>query len=101
MTADHSTNIDEATYTDEDRIAPYPQEALLVDVVAEMSAERILCTSPGLAQFAGARRSELPIAVVTCTYLDAYRAGLASATLARCPAQFADSMHRSARRPGR
>ena len=79
MPPDHSTNLDDPSITDEDRIAPYPQEALLVDVVAEMSAERILCTSPGLAQFAGAAASALPIAVVTCTYLDAFRANLASA----------------------
>ena len=61
-----------------DKVAPYPQESLLVDAVAEMSGERLICTSPGLAQFAGAAAQALPHAVVSCVYLDAYRANLAS-----------------------
>jgi 16S rRNA (guanine1207-N2)-methyltransferase len=59
-------------------IAPYPQEALLIDAVAQISGRRVLCTSPGLAQFAGAIATALPEAVVHCTYLDLYRANLAS-----------------------
>jgi 16S rRNA G1207 methylase RsmC len=43
-----------------------------------MSGQRLICTSPGLAQFAGAAARALPRAVVTCTYLDLYRANLAS-----------------------
>jgi len=60
-------------------VAPYPQESLLLDVVAEVAGERILCTSPGLAQFAGAAAMVHPRASVTCTYLDLYRAELALA----------------------
>jgi 16S rRNA (guanine1207-N2)-methyltransferase len=58
-------------------VRPYPQEALLIDVVAEMSGGRVICTSPGLAQFAGAAAQTLPSADVICTYLDLYRANLA------------------------
>jgi 16S rRNA (guanine1207-N2)-methyltransferase len=57
---------------------PHPQEAALIDVVSEMRGHRLLCTSPGLAQFAGRAAVALPHAVVTCTFLDAYRARLAS-----------------------
>jgi len=57
-------------------LPPYPQEALLVDALAEVAGERLLCTSPGLAQFAAAAAGALPKAVVTCTYLDQYRANL-------------------------
>lgn len=59
-------------------IQPYAQEALLVEAVAEISADRVICTSPGLAQFAVAAAQALPQAVVTCTYLDQYRASLAA-----------------------
>jgi 16S rRNA (guanine1207-N2)-methyltransferase len=58
-------------------VRPYPQEALLIDVVSEMSGQRVICASPGLAQFAGAAAEALPDAVVSCTYLDLYRANLA------------------------
>ena len=61
----------------ETNFSPYRQESLLIDVVAELSAERVLCTSPGLAQFAGAAAAALPSAVVGCTFLDLYRATLA------------------------
>ena len=71
---DQSKSID----TLEANIPPYPQESLLVDAVAEMSGRRIVSTSPGLAQFAGAAAQALPLAVVSCTYLDAYRAKLAA-----------------------
>jgi 16S rRNA (guanine1207-N2)-methyltransferase len=59
-------------------ISPYSQEALLIDAVPETSGRRVLCTSPGLAQFAGAIARSLPDAVVHCTYLDLYRANLAA-----------------------
>lgn len=73
------TAMDDATVDDEPNgVAPYPQEALLVDAIAEIVGDRILCTSPGLAQFAAAAARSLPQAVVTCTYLDVYRANLAS-----------------------
>jgi 16S rRNA (guanine1207-N2)-methyltransferase len=42
-----------------------------------MSGRRLFCTSPGLAQCAGAAARALPDAVVFCTYLDLYRANLA------------------------
>jgi 16S rRNA G1207 methylase RsmC len=63
---------------DGDRIAPYPQESLLVDAVGTMSGERFLSTSPGLAQFAGAAAGAFSGATVSCLFLDAYRANLAS-----------------------
>jgi 16S rRNA G1207 methylase RsmC len=59
-------------------IPPYPQEALMTVPMTEMSARRVLCTSPGLAQFSGAIAGAMPEAVVHCTYLDLYRANLAS-----------------------
>jgi 16S rRNA (guanine1207-N2)-methyltransferase len=59
-------------------VSPYPQEALLIDAVGETSARRVLCTSSGLAQFAGAIARFLREAVVHCTYLDLYRANLAA-----------------------
>jgi 16S rRNA G1207 methylase RsmC len=43
-----------------------------------MSGERFLSTSPGLAQFAGAAAGAFPSATVSCLFLDAYRANLAS-----------------------
>jgi 16S rRNA (guanine1207-N2)-methyltransferase len=58
-------------------IAPYPQESLLIGALAEMRGRRLVCTSPGLAQFAAAAARALPSAVVSCTYLDLYRANLA------------------------
>lgn len=57
--------------------APYPQEALLIDAVSEMSGDRVICTSAGLAQFAKAVARALPSASVRCIYLDLYRAELA------------------------
>ena len=58
-------------------IPPYPQEALLIEAIPEMAGDRLLCTSPGLAQFAGTAAQTFPTAVVSCTYLDLYRANLA------------------------
>lgn len=58
-------------------IPSYPQEALLLDRVAEMWGDRIVCTSVGLAQFAGAVAESMPDASVSCLYLDQYRANLA------------------------
>jgi 16S rRNA (guanine1207-N2)-methyltransferase len=58
-------------------IAAYPQEALLIDFLREMSGERLLCTSLGLGQFAGSAAAGLLGAKVVCTYLDLYRARLA------------------------
>jgi 16S rRNA G1207 methylase RsmC len=43
-----------------------------------MSGDRVLCTSPGVAQFAGVAARAWPHVVVSCTYLDLYRANLAS-----------------------
>jgi 16S rRNA G1207 methylase RsmC len=59
-------------------LAPYPQESLLIDAIPRMSGERLICTSAGLAQFAGAAARAMPHASVFCTYLDLYRANLAS-----------------------
>ena len=43
-----------------------------------MSGDRLLCTSPGVAQFAGTAARAWPHAIVSCTYFDLYRANLAS-----------------------
>ena len=59
-------------------LPPYPQESLLIDAIREMSGDRLLCTSPGLAQFAEQAARAMPHAAVSCTYLDLYRANLAS-----------------------
>ena len=59
-------------------VPPYLQESLLIDAIAEMRADRLLCTSAGLAQFAATAARALPDAIVSCTYLDLYRANLAS-----------------------
>lgn len=58
-------------------IPPYRQESLLIDARPEMSGKQILCTSPGLGQFAEAAAQSLPHASVTLTYFDQYRANLA------------------------
>jgi 16S rRNA (guanine1207-N2)-methyltransferase len=58
-------------------VSPYPQESLLINAVQEMTGDRVLCTSAGLAQFAVEAASALPHANVSCTYLDLYRAKLA------------------------
>jgi 16S rRNA G1207 methylase RsmC len=59
-------------------VPPYPQEALLIDAIPRMSGDRLICTSAGLAQFACAAARALRRASVSCTYLDLYRANLAS-----------------------
>jgi 16S rRNA (guanine1207-N2)-methyltransferase len=58
-------------------VPPYPQEALLIGAIGEMSGSRVLCTSPGLAQFAGEAAERMPRATVSCSYLDQYHANLA------------------------
>ncbi|MFO0791716.1 MAG: methyltransferase [Pirellulales bacterium] len=58
-------------------VAPYVQEALLIDAIEEMAGRRVVCTSRGLAQFAEAAARAMPEAEVCCTYFDAYRARLA------------------------
>jgi 16S rRNA (guanine1207-N2)-methyltransferase len=57
-------------------IPPFPQEAILLDALASVRGERVLCTSAGIAQFAAAAAGRLPNAEVVCTYLDLYRATL-------------------------
>jgi 16S rRNA (guanine1207-N2)-methyltransferase len=58
-------------------IKPYPQEVLFIEALTEMSGDRILCTSAGLAQFAAEAAQSLESATVSCLYLDQYRANLA------------------------
>ncbi|MGD9636538.1 MAG: methyltransferase [Pirellulales bacterium] len=67
-------------------VAAYAQESLLLDVVADVEGSHILCTSPGLAQFAEAAAIVNHRAIVTCTYLDLYRAQLAQAHWQKRPA---------------
>lgn len=59
-------------------IPPYSQEQLLIDALPRMRADRLICTSAGLAQFAVAAARAMPQASVSCTYLDLYRATLAT-----------------------
>jgi predicted RNA methylase len=56
---------------------PYSQEALLIESLARVNVDRILCTSPGRAQFAVAAAGSLPNAKIVCSYMDLYRATLA------------------------
>jgi 16S rRNA (guanine1207-N2)-methyltransferase len=65
------------SHSQETSVRPYPQEALLIDAIPEMSGDRVLCTSPGVAQFAGTAARTWPNAAVSCIYLDLYRANLA------------------------
>jgi 16S rRNA G1207 methylase RsmC len=59
-------------------VSPRSQESILIDAIPEMDGERILCTSVGLAQFAKEAAKSLPHALVTCAFLDLYRANLIS-----------------------
>jgi 16S rRNA G1207 methylase RsmC len=61
----------------ETSIPPYPQESLLIGAIPQMSADRVLCTSAGLAQFAVKAARAVSRAAVSCTYFDLYRANLA------------------------
>ncbi|HVT26551.1 MAG TPA: methyltransferase [Lacipirellulaceae bacterium] len=60
-----------------EEVPPYPQEAILIGAMSQMSASRALCTSPGLAQFAVEAAHAWPHASVACTYFDLFRASLA------------------------
>lgn len=66
-------------------IPPYSQEQLLINAIPRMSAGRLICTSAGRAQFAVAAARAMPQATVTCTYLDLYRATLATDYWKDCP----------------
>src|ERR1700749_2553488 len=59
-------------------VRPYAQESLLIDAIPEMSGDRVLCTSAGMAQFAVAAARALPEATVSCTFFYLYRAELAT-----------------------
>jgi 16S rRNA (guanine1207-N2)-methyltransferase len=58
-------------------VPPFPQEELLLRAAAEMSGERMICTSAGAAQLAGFVAQSRPEMVVQCAFLDLYRADLA------------------------
>lgn len=62
-------------------IRPRPQEQLLIDLLPEFPAARILCTSLGLAQFARTAAEQSASARVCCLYLDLYQAELARQTI--------------------
>jgi 16S rRNA (guanine1207-N2)-methyltransferase len=70
-------------------VRPHPQEQLLIDQLGELSATRMLCTSPGLAQFALAAARQMPQAAVWCHYLDLYQADQTRQSLAAPPANLA------------
>lgn len=67
-------------------IRPWPQEQLLIDCLAEMPGDRILCTSLGLAQFGRAAVERFPQSRVECLYLDLYHAHQSRAAQADRPA---------------
>jgi 16S rRNA (guanine1207-N2)-methyltransferase len=50
------------------------QEQLLIDLLPELSAGRVLCTSAGVGQFAVAAARQFPPSTVHCHYLDLYQA---------------------------
>lgn len=54
------------------QVQPRRQEQLLIDLLPELKAARILCTSAGLAQFARMAAARWPQAAVHCHYLDLY-----------------------------
>jgi 16S rRNA G1207 methylase RsmC len=67
----------ELNFERDGEVSPYSQESLLLDAVAEMGNARVVCSSPGLAQLAGAVAQACPRAHVAAWYLDLYRAELA------------------------
>ena len=66
-----------------DAVAPYPQEALLVEAVAEMGGRRVVCSSPGLGQLAGAVARAWPGAEVVCV-VSRFVSGGAGARVLEC-----------------
>ena len=64
---------------------PYPQEQLLIEQLPDVSEGRILCTSPGLAQFAQAAAGKSGHTSVHCHYLDLYHAEQARRSLTDLP----------------
>lgn len=64
---------------------PRPQEELLVALLDEFSATRVLCTSAGWGQLAQSAARRWPRAAVHCHYLDLYRAQQARHYLADGP----------------
>ncbi|HBN76635.1 MAG TPA: hypothetical protein DD473_12620 [Planctomycetaceae bacterium] len=57
-------------------IPPRPEEQLLIQHLASLQAERILCTSHGRGQLAGYLASQNPNSQVQCHYLDSHYAAL-------------------------
>ena len=49
-----------------------PQEKLLIDVIAELNGDRVICTSAGRAQFAVAYALDRPNSIVDCWFLDIF-----------------------------
>ena len=64
----------EDTLSDSSALAPRVQEQLLIDLLPELAASRVLCTSAGAAQFALAAAQHFPQATVHCHTLDLYHA---------------------------
>ena len=75
--------------TADQAIPPRPQEQLLIDLLPELTATRILCTSAGLAQFAHAAAQQFPHAPVHCHYLDLYHAQQALCGMEHAPGNMA------------
>ncbi len=70
-------------------IPPRPTEALLIEHLPTLDAQRVVCTSAGRAQAAFVAARRWPSAEVECLYLDLYRAELARAAMGECPTNLA------------
>lgn len=64
----------------EKELPPKPEEQLLIDWLPHLAANRLICCSPGRAQFARAMAQQYPNCDVQCLYLDLYRWHLAQTT---------------------
>ncbi|MDX1963539.1 MAG: methyltransferase [Pirellulales bacterium] len=62
-------------------LPPLPSEQLLIDLLPEVAATRLLCTSLGRGQLAQAAASHWPEAAVTCHFYDLHPFELARASL--------------------
>lgn len=59
------------------------QEQLLIDVIPELTGERVICNTVGRAQFAETYARERPSAAVHCLFLDLYQRNLAADAIFR------------------
>ncbi len=65
---------DDEEFPDEPQILPVrPHEQLLIDVIPELTATRVICTTGGRGQFAETYARERPDAHVDCFFLDLFQ----------------------------